>query len=133
MKAFADDIITAILTEMDIEEDPVKVSRRQFHEEIYKYKEKYPEIFEEFLFDTNGVYPYCYLIERIYMRYMISGVLEYCRGKDTFVVGHREYFYKYTRPSIDPEMYAVLEKIGKELSLKFRPTPINTTTPNVDA
>jgi hypothetical protein len=116
---YPDDIITAILTEMNIEDFPVKLDMYKFHTEIYKYSKQHPEIFKEFLFDTNGTFPYSELLERIFQRYNISGVIEKCRGKDTFIKGHNKYFYKYTMNNFDNDTYRVMETIGKELRKKF--------------
>jgi hypothetical protein len=84
----------------------------EFHILIFKNKNKYPHLFEEFVFKTNGTFPYCDLLERILMRATISKSLIYWDDSViSFKVGSVE---KY-KELISEEDFNILLEIGSGL------------------
>ena len=91
------------LTKFDIEE---------FHILIFENKNKYPRLFEEFVFKSNGTFPYSELLERILMRAIISrSIIYWDEGIISLNIGSVE---KY-KELIPEEDFNILLEIGSVL------------------
>lgn len=53
----------------------------QIQTAVYKLKQRYPRLFEEYLFDTNGHYPFSNKLRGELSRLKLSGILSLNPGK----------------------------------------------------
>ncbi len=72
MNVFPDDKIRIILYAMEMSDEPIKFDEETFHTIIYEYKQKHPQLLQEFSFRLSGTFPYSELLERIISRAKIS-------------------------------------------------------------
>ena len=107
---FPDDKIKIIFS--SVGNKLIKFNTEEFHILIFENKNKYPRLFEEFVFKTNGTFPYCDLLERIFTRGIISkSVIYWDDNVISFNIGSVE---KY-KELVSEEDFNVLLKVGSEL------------------
>lgn len=118
MRRFPDDIITIILSEMNLEENPLKFDRDIFYNVIYKHFRQHPNIFSDFCFIESGTYPYSELLERIINRHKISRLLK-LENPDFEIIrlkeGTTELVERKLKPNFGKDELEILKNIGKEL------------------
>ncbi len=117
-KIFSDEIFCALTYFGKITELPYNAEL--IHTALYRLKEKYQELLKEFLFDTNGTFPFSNLLERILMRGQISGVIEiknFFAPKTAYNLAvYNKYFEEYIRSKLAKEKIKILEKAGQDYS-----------------
>ena len=74
-KAFSiDDVVLAALYMAGYHGMPKKFKREWLHDAIFRTRQKFPDVFEDVLFDTNGTMPWSEEVDRAVSRYMVSGM-----------------------------------------------------------
>lgn len=61
-----DDVIASIFSFLTVEQIPLDV--KKIHSAIFELKNKYPEMFKEFVFSRKDYYPHSVLLERVLFR-----------------------------------------------------------------
>lgn len=110
--------VRVVMKEMDLENQEQNLDEEIVHRLFFEYSKKYPEIFEEFSFNTTGTYPFSHLLERILQRMKIPLVLKTVNPSYEnmkLVKGTNEYVEEKIISRMDSEEYEVLQSLGKEL------------------
>lgn len=69
----SDDKVAVMLSFLKKKEIPLDTEK--IYRSFYKLKEKYPKVFEEFVFSRNDVYPFSSLLSRILFRLQNAGII----------------------------------------------------------
>jgi hypothetical protein len=125
MERFADDLISIIFRDMNLENKPLRFDQEIFYSTIYKYCKTNKSLFTDFYFIETGTYPYSDLLERIITRHKISRLLktenpdfEFIRLKE----GTSKLIDEKLKPQYTPIELQVLESIAMELRSKLSST-----------
>lgn len=68
-----DDVIASIFSFLTVNQIPLDIKR--IHSAFFKLKQKYPDMFEQFVFSRKGYYPYSTLLERVLFRLQNSDLI----------------------------------------------------------
>lgn len=109
-KIFPDDTIRVILYSAYISHPDMELDEEWLHTLIHISKAAFPQLFEEFSFNTSGTHPYSELLERIIMRARIAGVLS---SSNQLTHISDKYVKEILYPKFSPENLSILQSIGK--------------------
>jgi len=121
-RIFPDDVIRILLNSAFEEstETNFKFSDESLHILIFEAKKKYPKLFQEFNFSSNGTYPYSQLIERIIHRAKISRLIKTSNPDFSEIQLKEEskkYVEKHLKPKLKDNELKILSDLGKQLKI----------------
>lgn len=111
----SDDVIAAIFSFVEAEQIPLDVKR--IHAAIFKLKQRYPEMFKQFVFSRNDYYPYSVLLERVLFRLQNADLINTINPDFKICIISKEskdYIKKNVLPLFEQEDRKKLQKMGED-------------------
>lgn len=111
----SDDVIAAIFSFVEAEKIPLDV--KKIHSAIFKLKQRYPEMFKQFVFSRNDYYPYSVLLERVLFRLQNVDLINTVNPDFKICIisnESKDYIKKNILPLFEQEDRKKLQKMGED-------------------
>lgn len=85
MENYIDDSDSVLYALARLPGENFTISDKKIHTSFYNLQKKYPELFPNLLFDTNGAFPYSEELSRIFFELYRSGILHWTLNLKKYV------------------------------------------------